>query len=91
MSHHGVRYPSKPVKVKIANFGGAYLNNKLFSGLEITKRLAGVFLRFRSEEVASMGDIEAMFYQVKVPDNQRGFLRYLWWENNNLEGALVDY
>ena len=32
-----------------------------------------------------------MFYQVQVPDNQRDFLRYLWWENNNLEDDLVDY
>ena len=91
MPHHGVRHTSKPIKVKIANFGGAYLNNKPLSGLEITKMLAGVFLRFRPEEVASMGDIEAMFYQVKVPDNQGGFLRYLWWVNNNLEGPLVNY
>ena len=38
-----------------------------------------------------MDDIEAMLYQVKVPDNQKGILRYSWWENNNLEGDLMDY
>ena len=38
-----------------------------------------------------MDDIEAMFYQVQVPHNQKGILRYLWWENNNLEGDLMDY
>ena len=38
-----------------------------------------------------MGDIEGMFYQVQVPDNQRGFLRHPWLENNNLEGDLVNY
>ena len=38
-----------------------------------------------------MGDIGAMFYQVKVPDSQRSFLKYLWWNNNDLNGELVDY
>ena len=38
-----------------------------------------------------MGDTEAMFYLADVPDNQRGFLRYLWWKINNLEHDLVDY
>ena len=94
--HRGVRHPSKPGKVRIVfecsvNFGGAFLNNKLLSGPDLTSQLAGVLLQFRSGEVAFIGDIEAMFYQVQVPDNQRGFLRHLWWENNNLEGDLVDY
>ena len=48
-------------------------------------------MRFRTEEVAFMGDIEAMFYQVKVPDSQRSFLRYRWWNYNDLNGELVDY
>ena len=38
-----------------------------------------------------MGDKEAMFYQVKVPDSQKSFLRYLWWNNNDLNGKRVDY
>ena len=73
-----------------ANFGGACLSNKLLSGSDLTSQLAGVLLRFRSEEVAFMGAIEAMFYQVQGLDKQRGFLRYLWWESNNLKGDLVD-
>ena len=38
-----------------------------------------------------MDSIEAMFYQVKVPDSHRSFMRYLWWNNNDLNGELVDY
>ena len=64
-----------------ADFGGVYLNNKLLSGPDLTNQLAGVLLQFRSEEVASMGDIEAVFYLVQVPDNQKSFFKYLWWEN----------
>ena len=95
MPHHGVRHPSKPGKVRIvfycsANFGGACLNNKFLSCPDLTNQLAGVLLRFRSEEAAFMGDLETMFNQLQVLDNQRDFLRYLWWENNNLEDGLVD-
>ena len=88
LPHHGVRHPSKAGYVRIvsdytANFGGGCLNNKLLSGLELTNTLAGVLLRFRSEDVAFMGDIEAMSYQVQAPDNQRSFLRYFWLEDKN--------
>ena len=48
-------------------------------------------MRFRTEELAFMGDKEAMFYQVKAPESKRSFLRYLWWNNNDLNGELVDY
>ena len=32
-----------------------------------------------------MGDIEAMFFQVEFLGNQRGFLSYLLWENDEPE------
>ena len=49
LPHHGVRHPSNPGKVRIvfdcsANFGGAWLNNRLLSGPDVTKQLAGVLL-----------------------------------------------
>ena len=95
LPHQRVRHASKLGKVRIlfdcsANFGGACLNNKLLSGPGLTNQLAGILLELRSEEVDFMGDIEAMFYQAQVSDNQRGFLRYLLRENDNLERDLVD-
>ena len=48
-------------------------------------KLQHVLLRFRQEPVAFMGDIESMFYQVKVPEKQRDFLRFLWWPNGNMD------
>ena len=38
-----------------------------------------------------MGDIEAIFYQVKVLVSQRSCLSYLWWNNNDLNEEFVDY
>ena len=96
LPHHGVKHPSKCGKVRIVfncstNYGGASLDHNLISGPDVTNQLIGIPMRFRTEEMAFMGDIEAMFYQVKVPDNQRSFLRYLWQNNNDLNGELVDY
>ena len=31
-----------------------------------------------------MVDVESMYYQVKVPDNQQAFLKFLWSNNGNL-------
>ena len=81
--HHGVRHPVKPGKVRVAfncsaEFGGTSLN-KLIPGPDLTNQLVGELTRFREEHVAYMTGIEAMFHQVRVPDNQRSLLKFLWW------------
>ncbi|XP_067670760.1 uncharacterized protein [Haliotis asinina] len=53
--------------------------------------LIGVLTRFRSESVAFMGDVEAMFHQVKVPKEQQDFLRFFWWPNGNIQGELKEF
>ena len=83
--HHGVTQPSKPGKVRVvfdcsAEFGGTSLNKQLIAGPDLTNQLVGVLTRFREEHIAYMADIEAMFHQVRVPENQRSLLRFLWWE-----------
>ena len=41
--------------------------------------------------MAVMGDIEAMFYQVRVPKSQRKFLRFFWWPGNNFDVEPQEY
>jgi hypothetical protein len=38
-----------------------------------------------------MCDIEAMFYQVKVPVEYRDSLRFLWWENGDTSKDPQEY
>ena len=51
----------------------------------------GLLTRFREDRIAVMADIESMFYQVRVPDSDSSFLRFLWWEDGNMAGDLQEY
>ena len=94
--HHGVYHPHKPGKIRVvfhcsAKYKGKSLNDLLLKGPDLTNSLLGVLTRFRQEHVAVMADIEAMFHQVKVPDTDRSFLRFLWWPNGDFSCALKEY
>ena len=45
----------------------------------------------RQEPVAFMADIEAMFYQVRVPEAQRDLFRFMWWPNGDITQDLQEY
>ena len=80
--HHGVYHPKKPNKIRVvfdcsAQFENTSLNKELLQGTELANTLVGVLIRFRKEVVAFTADIEAMFYQVHVPEDQQSFLRFL--------------
>ena len=96
LPHHGIYHPRKPQKIRVvfdcsARHEGTSLNDQLMSGPDLTNSLVGVLTRFRQEPVAFMADIEAMFHQVQVPDDQRDFLRFLWWPDGNLELPIQEY
>ena len=95
LPHHGVYHPCKPGKIRVvfdcgAEFHGTSLNKELLPGPDLTSQLVGVLTRFRTEEVTFVADIEAMFHQVHILEKERSFLRYLWWEDVNLE-KLIHY
>lgn len=87
--HHGVYHPQKPEKVRVVfdcscQYSGTSLNKTLLQGPDLTNSLVGVLCRFRQQPVAITADIESMFYQVKVPEAQRDYLRFLWWPDGNI-------
>ncbi|XP_071094883.1 uncharacterized protein [Haliotis cracherodii] len=51
----------------------------------------GVLLRFREKRIAIAGDIESMYHRVKVADQHRNALRFLWWKNGELGGDIEVY
>ena len=93
--HHGVHEPRKD-KLRVvfdltATCDGVSLNTELLQGPDMANSLVGVLARFRKEDVALMADIEAMFYRVLIPESQRSFCRFFWWEDGDLDGKLQEY
>ena len=38
-----------------------------------------------------MADIQAMYYEVKVSESQRSYIRYLWWKESDINAEIVDH
>ncbi|CAH8572859.1 unnamed protein product [Schistosoma guineensis] len=94
--HHPVINPKKPGKLRIvfdcaAVYQGCSLNDQLLRGPNTVNSLIGVLLRFRLGNVALAADIEEMFLQVKIPRQDRGAFRLLWWEDGDIRRTAKEY
>ena len=94
--HHGVYHPSKPGKIRVvcdcsAEYEGKSISKELIPGPDLTNQIVGVLMKFREERIAIMADVEAMYYQVCVPENQQTYLKFLWWEEHNLKSDPKEY
>ena len=86
--HHSVTNINKPNTLRIvfnaaAKFSNTSLNQHLVKGPDLLNSLIGILLRFREGQYARIGDIEAMFHQVKVLKQDTDSLRFLWRKNFN--------
>ncbi|XP_068205264.1 uncharacterized protein [Palaemon carinicauda] len=77
LPHHAVFHPKKG-KIRVvfdcsAKFEGVSLNDVLLQGPNLTNSLTGVLIRFRQEVYAFIGDIEAMFFQIKIPPENQDY------------------
>ena len=91
----GVYHLKKPDKIRVvfdssAQYNGISLNDCLISGPDLTNSLLGVLMRFRREAIAISADVEQMFYNFKVMESQRNFLRFLWYKDNNPDLEFVE-
>ena len=96
VAHHGVYHPKKPNKIRVvfdcsARYRGSSLNQNLLQGPDLTNNLVGVLCRFRREPVAFACDVEGMFHQFFVNEEDRDLLRFLWWKDNDLEARPTEY
>ena len=84
LPHQAVVTDKKPGKLRVvfdcaAKFKGESLNDKCLQGPNFTNKLLNVLLRFRQDPFAVVGDVQAMYYQVVIPPEQRDALRFLWY------------
>ena len=94
--HHRVYHPSKPGKTLVVfdcsvEFQGRSINKELLSGPDLTNQIIGVLTQFREEKTAFMADVEAMYHQVQVTEDQQSFLKFLWWGNHDIDAEPYDY
>ncbi|XP_034053860.1 uncharacterized protein LOC117533931 [Gymnodraco acuticeps] len=92
----GVYHPKKPKKIRVvfdssAQYNGVSLNDVLLTGPDLNNTLLGVLIRFRKESIAFTADIEQMFYSFLVKGEDRNFLRFLWFRDNDLSKDIVDF
>ena len=86
LPHHPVINPHKPEKVRrvcnaSAKYQGVALNDKLLPGPDLLQSLIGIIFRLRKHQIALSADIEAMFLEVAVPNDDSRCLRFLWRED----------
>ena len=96
LPHFRVYHPKKPTQIRVvfdssAEFEGVSLNKELLSGPDMMNSLSGVLIRFRTENTAIMCDIEQMFHSFHVNPCHRDFLRFLWFEDNIIGKAIIEY
>ena len=83
LPHHLVLIPNKPGKVRrvcnaASKYKGVCLNDKLLAGLDLLHGLIGTLFKFREGPMSLAVDIESMFLQVQVPEQDRSCLTFLW-------------
>ena len=93
--HHGVYHPKK-LKIRIvfdcsAQYRGEVLNRHLLQGPDLINNMIGVLCRFRQEQIAVACDVEGMFHQVGVTEKDRNYLRFLWFEDGDLDKRPIDF
>lgn len=94
--HQGVNHAKKAGKFRVvfdcsAKFRNTSLNDHLLTGPDLTNSLVGVLCRFRKHPVALMCDVEKMFHQFLVAEEDRNFLRFLWWKDGDIGSEPLDY
>ena len=96
LPHHPVLNPNKPGKVRrVCNAASKYkevcLNDKLLAGPDLLHGLIETIFRFREGPIALTADIESMFLQVQVPEQDRSCSRFLWRPRTNEPVQIYEY
>ena len=94
--HYSLVSPNKRDKIRrICNAkapqSGTGLNDKLLAGPDLLGNMLGILLRFRQGAIAIQGDIEAMFMQIGVRQQDRRYLRFMWRQPNSSELEVYEY
>lgn len=68
---------------------GTSLNHVLLKGPD--NSLLRVLMQFRKDPVALTADVQQMFYCFIIQENHRDCLRYLWYEDSDINKKVVEF
>ena len=60
---------------------GPSLNECFYKGPQLTSLVFGILIRFRSFTIALTSVIEKAFLQISINENDRDYLRFLWFDD----------
>ena len=89
--HHSVlRQDKATTKLRVvydasAKSDGLSLNDCLFIGPSLNKKIFDILLRFRMYPIIIIADIEKAFLMVRVNESDQDVLRFLWFKDVNVE------
>ncbi|XP_059352987.1 uncharacterized protein LOC130690708 [Daphnia carinata] len=95
MPHHGVQSAtSLTTKTRVVFDGsaeceGTSLNKNLLRGPNYLLNLLGIILRFRKHQIPISSDIEKMYHQVLVPEEDQDAFRFLYRSPNSTTSPLT--
>ena len=93
LSHYGLYHPIKPEKIRVdfyysVKIDERSLGKELLTGPDLTNNIAGII---RKNGIAFVADVEAMYCQVMVPKNQHTFIKFRWWNDQNINEDPSDF
>ena len=95
LSHFFVLRPESettPIRVVFAaNAGHVSLNDCLYTGPCLLKSLNTMIHRFRANKYAFVADIEKAFMRIKINEEDRNYVRFLWFEDGDPDKPITVY
>jgi len=65
------------------------LNQCLEKGPNLLELIPSILLRFREDRIGVVSDIRKAFQMIEVAEEDRDFLRFLWWETAECKSLKV--
>ena len=95
LSHSFVSHPESettPIQVVFAvNSGHVSLNYCLHTGPYLLKSLNSIIHHFRASKYAFVADIEKAFMKIKINEEDRNYVHFLWFEDGNPDKPMKVY
>ena len=96
LPHHPVLNPKELGKARrvfnaASNYKEVCLSDKPVAGTDLLHGLIGTIFGFREGPITLTADIESMFLQVQVPEQNRSCSRFLWRPRTNEPVQIYEY